>query len=161
MSAPNVLLNANGSLQNPVFHLELLYFSLELINGLFMQLQHPSLSVSSLLYLVSEVLLQVFAHTDITFLLLRKKLKRLYKKSLGHNKMIASKRRTIAVPIFLVCLNTFVPLRYGHSLSAGRNLSFLAALRDLSFPSLSRRSRVSYAPFHPVSNIVFTINQKT
>ncbi|WP_204528062.1 hypothetical protein [Priestia flexa] len=82
------------------------------------------------------------------------------KKRLGHNKMIASKRRTIAVPIFLVCLNTFVPLRYGHSLSAGRNLSFLAALRDLRFPSLSRRSRVSYAPFHPVSNIVFTINKK-
>ncbi|WP_204271182.1 hypothetical protein, partial [Priestia flexa] len=32
------------------------------------------------------------------------------KESLGHNKMIASKRRTIAVPIFLVCLNTFVSI---------------------------------------------------
>jgi len=60
--------------------------------------------------------------------------------------MIASKRRTLAVPISLICLNTFVPLRYGHSLSAGRNLSFLAGvecptLHSTLFPTLFSQSK--------------------
>ncbi len=71
-----------------------------------------------------------------------------------------STRRTLPFLTSLHCHNMFVLLRYGHSLSAGRNLSFLAMLRNLRFPSLSRRSRVPYAPFHPVSKLVFPINKK-